>query len=255
MELPQAPRGSGLHPVTLVVISANQLAASSTFYSSVFGWQMMKMSAELMAAGATAGPAIALRAKVPEGFPGVVPYIGVSDVDAMMNRVVAGGATLERASWKIPMMGTLARFADVSGTIYGLTNAISPTGSPHVPMPFGTNPKPPVNSICSLEMYAKDDASPQFFAQLFGWGTLPTMPAYVAFDAGAGIGGVFQSHTPALPAVAYIYVVDVAATLVTIEAAGGKRLGDAMSMPGMGTFGYFTDPSSTTMALIGPPLT
>ena len=123
MELPQAPCGSGLHPVTLVVISAHELAASSTFDSTLFGWQMMKMSAELMAAGATAGPSIALRAKVPDGFPGVVPYIGVSDV---------------------------------------------------------------------------------------------------------------------------------AATLVAIEAAGGKRQGDAMSMPGMGTFGYFTDPSSTTMALIGP---
>ena len=252
MELPQAPVGSGQHPVSLVVISANQLAASSTFYSTVFGWQTMKMSAELMAAVAPAGPAIALRANVPAGFPGVVPYIGVSDVDAMMKRAIAAGATLERASWKIPMMGTLARFTDVSGTIYGLTNAIPPTGASHVPMPFGTNPKPPANSICSLEMFAKDEASPRFFAELFGWGTLPTMPAYVAFDAGAGIGGVFQSHTPALPAVAYIYVDDVAAKLIEIEGAGGKRLGDAMSMPGMGTFGYFTDPSSTTMAMIGP---
>lgn len=252
MELPQPPRGSGQHPITLVVISANQLAASSTFYSTVFGWQLMKMSAELTAAIAPGGPSIALRASVPDGFPGVVPYLGVSDVDAAMKRVTAAGATLERASWKIPSMGTLARFADVSGTIYGLTNAMSPIGSPHVPMPFGDNPKPPANTICSLEMFAKDDATPKFFAEQFGWGTLPTMPAFVAFDAGAGIGGVFQSHTPALPAVAYIYVSDVATKLAEIEAAGGKRLGDPMSMPGMGTFGYFTDPSTTTMAMIGP---
>lgn len=252
MELPQPPRGSGQHPVTLVVISANQLSESSTFYSAVFGWQLMKMSAELIAAIAPGGPSIALRANVADGFPGVVPYIGVTDVDAAIERVVAAGATLERAKWKIPAMGTLARFADVSGTIYGVTNAISPTGSPHVPMPFGDNPKPPANTICSLEMYAKDGGTPKFFGAQFGWGTLPTMPAFVAFDAGAGIGGVFQSHTPALPAVAYIYVADVAAKLLEIEAAGGKRLGDPMSMPGMGTFGYFTDPSATTMAMIGP---
>jgi predicted enzyme related to lactoylglutathione lyase len=252
MELPQAPVGNGQHPVTLVVISANDLSASSAFYTRVFGWPMMPMSAELTAASVTAGPMVALRAKVPDGFPGVVPYIGVRDVDESLQRVVSAGGAVERAPWKIPMMGTMARFADASGTIYGLTTAMSPAGSPHVPMPFGTNPKPPANSICSLEMYAKPESSPPAFCALLGWGTVPTMPAFVAFDAGAGVGGVFQSHTPALPAVAYIYVHDVAATLLEIEAAGGKRQGDAISMPGMGTFGYFSDPSSTTMALIGP---
>jgi predicted enzyme related to lactoylglutathione lyase len=252
MDLPQAPLGNGQHPVTLVVISANHLTESSAFYAKVFGWQMMKMSAELTAAQVPAGPMIALRANVPDGFPGVVPYIGVKDVDAMLQRVVSASGTVERASWTMPMLGTMARFADASGTIYGLTTFAPPTGSPHVPMPFGTNPKPPANSICSLEMYAKADASPPLFSEMFGWGTVPTMPAFVAFDAGAGVGGVFQSHTPALPAVAYIYVVDVAATLLAIDAAGGKRQGDAMSMPGMGTFGYFSDPSTTTMALIGP---
>ncbi len=252
MEMPQAPAGNGQHPVSLVVISANDLAASSAFYTNLFGWQLSKMSAELVGGVAPAGPTIALRSNVPAGFPGLVPYIGVTDVDAALTQVVAAGATVERAPWKIPMMGTMARFKDVSGTIYGLTNAVQPTGTPRIPMPFGDNPKPPTSAICSLEMYAIDAASPRFFAEQFGWGTVPTMPPYVAFDPGAGIGGVFQSHTPALPAVAYIYVASAVATLTAIDAAGGKRLGDAMSMPGMGTFGYFTDPSGTTMGLIGP---
>ncbi len=252
MDLPQAPSGSGKHPVTLVVISANDLAASSRFYSSVFGWQVMPMSAEMSAAVAPGGPAIALRGGVPAGFQGVVPFLSVSDVKGTLQRVVSAGATIERAPWTIPMMGTLARFADVSGTIYGLTSAMAPVAPARVPMPFGDNPKPPANTLCSLEMYAKDEASPLFFAQQFGFGTMPTTPAFVAFDVGAGIGGVFQSHTPALPAVAYIYATEVAATLSQIDAAGGKRQGDAMHMPGMGTFGYFSDPSGTTMGLIGP---
>ena len=78
------------------------------------------------------------------------------------------------------------------------------------------------------------------------------MPQYLAFDPGAGIGGVFQSHTPSLPAVAYIYVTDVAAKLAEIDAAGGKRMCEPMAMPGLGCFGYFTDPSGTSMGLIGP---
>ena len=252
MDLPQAPAGTAEHPITLVVISANDLAASRAFYASVFGWQMMPMSKELVAIVAPGGPPAALRANVPEGFPGVVPFIRAPRVEAILETVVAAGGAVERAPWKVPMIGTLARFTDPSGTIYGLTDALAPGGSPRVPMPFGNNPKPPAGAICSLEMYAATDASATFFHTLFGWGTLPTMPAFIAFDPGAGIGGVFQSHTPALPAVAYIYVEDPRATLTAIDAAGGARLGDAMSMPGMGTFGYFKDPSGSSMGLIGP---
>ena len=252
MDMPSPPAGSGQHPIALVVISANDLAASSAFYTKVFGWQMMNLSAELTAVVTPAGPPVALRANVPEGFPGVVPYVGVKNVDAALSRVTESGGAIDRTPWKVPAMGTLARFRDVSGTVYGVTDALAPGGAPSIPMPFGTNPKPPAGAICSVEMYAADEASPRFFHELFGWGTMATMPQFVAFDPGAGIGGVFQSHTPALPAVAYIYVADAASSLTAIEAAGGQRQGDAMSMPGMGTFGYFKDPSGTTMGLIGP---
>jgi len=81
---------------------------------------------------------------------------------------------------------------------------------------------------------------------------LATMPQYMAFDPGAGVGGVFQSHTPATPALAYIYATNVEAKLAEIEAAGGKRVGAPMRMPGAGCFGYFQDPSGTSIGLIGP---
>ncbi len=45
---------------------------------------------------------------------------------------------------------------------------------------------------------------------------------------------------------------DVAAKLAALEEAGGKRLAEPMSAPGMGTFGYLTDPSGTALGLIGP---
>jgi predicted enzyme related to lactoylglutathione lyase len=78
------------------------------------------------------------------------------------------------------------------------------------------------------------------------------MPQFMAFDPGAGIGGVFQSHTAAMPAVAYIYSTNVSATLEAIQGAGGTAMGEPMRIPGMATFGYFTDPSGTNMGLIGP---
>jgi predicted enzyme related to lactoylglutathione lyase len=252
-ELPRVPEGSGQHPIALVVISAKDLAASSAFYSQVFGWQIQPMSAELASFVGAAGPTGALRAKVPAGFPGMVPYIGVPDVDAMLQRLVAAGGTIERVAWSIPMVGKLARFKDPAGTIYGLTDAITPGGAPRIPIPMGSNPKPPAGAICSLEMYAAEEAATAtFFGSLFGWGTLATMPQYMAFDPGAGVGGVFQSHTPAMPALAYIYATDVGAKLAEIEAAGGKRIGEPMRMPGAGCFGYFKDPSDTNIGLIGP---
>jgi predicted enzyme related to lactoylglutathione lyase len=252
-EIPKVPAGSGQHPITLVVLSANNLAASGAFYSKVFGWQLQPMSAELTAFGPPAGPGGALRSNIGAGFPGMVPYIAVPDVDTALGRVVAAGGAIEKKPWSVPMVGKLARFKDLAGTIYGLTDAPAPGPIPHMPMPFGSNPKPPAGAICSLEMYADDGAAAaRFFGEQFGWGTLATMPQYLAFDPGAGLGGVFQSHTPSLPAVAYIYSTDVEATLKAIEDAGGKRMGQPMRMPGAGCFGYFQDPSQTSMGLIGP---
>ena len=81
---------------------------------------------------------------------------------------------------------------------------------------------------------------------------MPTMPQYVMFDPGAGIGGVFQSHTPGTRGIPFIYSVDVRATIAAIEAAGGVSMSEPMAAPGMATFGYFRDPSGTPMGLIGP---
>lgn len=250
--MPEIPRGDGKHPIQLVVISANDLAASTTFYTTLFGWQAHSMSAELTAIVAPGGPGIALRSGIPAGFPGLVPYVAVSDVKAGLAQAVAAGGSVEREPWSVPMVGKLARFKDPSGTIWGLSEAMTPGAVPHIPMPFGDNPKPVPGSICSLEMYAADhDVAAKFFGGLFGWGSAVTMPQFLAFDAGAGIGGVLQAHTPTLPAVAYIYVKDTRATLDAIDAAGGKRQGDAMAIPGLACFGYFSDPSGTVMGLIG----
>jgi predicted enzyme related to lactoylglutathione lyase len=253
MEMPEIPAGTGKHPVLLVAISANSMTESKAFYSRLFNWQPMPISAEITACVTPGGPTVSLRSNTPVGFQGMVPFIGVADVDKALQETVAAGATIERAPWNVPMVGKLARFTDGSGTVYGLTSALSPGEVPSVPMPFGSNPKPPAGSICSLEMFARDaGTTASFFTANFGWGTRETMPSYLAFNPGAGVGGTFQSHTPTMPAVAYVYVSDVRATLDEIDANGGKRMGDAMPVPGAGTFGYFIDPSGTRMGLIGP---
>jgi predicted enzyme related to lactoylglutathione lyase len=251
-EYPDVPTGSGKHPIPFVAISANALPLSTAFYQRIFGWQTHTVTPEITGAATPAGPNVALRANMSDGFPGVVPFIAVADVHVMLDRIVAGGGAIERTPWSVPMTGTLARFTDPSGTIYGLIGGVLDTLAP-IPVPFGSNPKPAAGTICSVEMYSKDHTvTARFFNELFEWGTRETIPQYLGFNPGAGISGVFQSHTPSLPALAYVYVPDVAGTLKEIEAAGGARTGNPMSAGGMGTFGYFTDPSRTNMGLIGP---
>jgi predicted enzyme related to lactoylglutathione lyase len=253
VEIAEVPAGNGQHPITLVVLSAGNLSASAAFYSQVFGWRMEPVSAVLTIAAAPAGPAVSLRSDIPDGFPGTVPFITVADVHAALKKVAEAGGSVDHDTWHMPATGRLARFKDPSGTIYGLTGAVQPGRLPRLPSPLGAGPKPPAGTVCSLEMYAADGAATaRFFTTLFGWGSGETMPQFMGFDPGAGIGGVFQSHTPSLPAVAYIYAIDVGATLQAVDAAGGSRTGDAMSMPGVGCFGYFKDPSGTAVGLIGP---
>jgi predicted enzyme related to lactoylglutathione lyase len=209
------------------------------------------VTSEVTGAATPAGPNVALSANTPR-VAGVVPFIGVAEVHVVLDRIVAAGGTVERSPWSAPTAGLLARFMDPSGTIYGLTGGVPGTLAP-IPLPFGSNAKPPAGTICSVEMYSRDHtATARFFNELFEWGTRETMPRYLGFDPGAGISGVFQSHTPSLPAVAYVYVPDVAVALQEIDDAGGTRTAEPMSAPGMGTFGYFTDPSGTSMGLIGP---
>jgi predicted enzyme related to lactoylglutathione lyase len=182
-----------------------------------------------------------------------VPFIGTHDVDSALARAVAAGGSIDQLPFDVAPAGRFARFKDASGTVYGLTDAVPPGGMPRLGMPFGANFKTAEGTVCSVEMHAADGAAAaRFFGDLFGWGSMETMPQYMAFDPGAGIAGVFQSHTPALPGVAYLYARDVVAKVAEIEAAGGKRTGDPMPVPGLATFGYFTDPSGTNMGLIGP---
>ncbi len=251
--MPNIPRGNGTHPVSFLLLAAKDLETSRAFYAKLFGWSMMPLSAELAAGTGPAGPGMALRANQPEGAQTCVPFLGVASVNATIERVVAAGGAVERAPWTIPVLGTLARIQDPSGTVYGLFESKGVPAQPHMPMPFGDHPKPPPGSICSLEMHATSAASAaSFFGDVFGWGTMETMPGYLGFDPGAGVGGVFQTHTPATRGMAYVWSSDVKASLSLIATAGGTPIGAPAALPGMGTFGYFADPSGTAMGLIGP---
>lgn len=240
------------HSIPVVVLSARRLAASSDFYAHVFGWRVRRETDEIAVVIARAGPTIALRCYGGEDEQPVIPFIQVDDAELALARVLAGGARISRPPYDVPLAGRIARFTDASGTVYGLTSANPPGAVPSVPMPVGANPRPLEGTICNVELYSHDlQATARLFHEQFGWEAIPTTPNYTSFDPRAGITGIWQSHTPVPSALPYIYVSDVAATLAAIDAAGGRHHGEAVAVPGMATFGYFTDPSGTPVGLMG----
>jgi predicted enzyme related to lactoylglutathione lyase len=249
---PHAPAGSAEHPVCWLEIVTKDVEKSRAFYAELFGWQIQAMGDFVMFFPA-AGPSGNFKTDAAPGTQGVIPHIYTTEMQATLDSVVAHGGAVAEPLRMLGEKEATAMFTDAAGTLYGIVNAAPQLPVPHFPPVFGSGPKPPAGSICSLELYGGDFAKVrELFGDYFGWGLLDTMPQYLMFDPGTGIGGVFQSHTAVAKAVAYIWVDDVPATISAIEAAGGKRMGDPMAMPGFGTFGYFTDPAGTAMGLIGP---
>jgi predicted enzyme related to lactoylglutathione lyase len=250
--MPEIPNGSGEHPLCWIEIAASDVAASREFYSKVFGWQMFDESLEYQMFMPAAGPGGAIVPAGPERVQGTVPFIYGADLPALVAEIEAHGGTLVQQLTDVPPALT-AEFLDQAGTRFGLVNMAPQLPVPHIPTVFGDAPKPPTGTICSIELYGGDLAvAREFFGGVLGWGVLDTMPQYMGFNPGAGIGGVFQAHTAVAKSMPYIWVEDVNQSLADIEAAGGKRMGDPMALPGFGTFGYFTDPCGTAMGLLGP---
>ena len=250
---PKVPAGSGEHPVCWLEIVTNDVAKSRAFYSELFGWHIEAMGDFVMFL-LPDGPSGNFKTDAEPGTQSVIPHIYAKDMQQLLDDAVARGGEIVEAPRAVGENGeATAMFKDAAGTVYGVVNAAPQLPVPHFPPIFGSGPKPPAGTICSLELYGGDFARTRdFFGGVLGWGLMDTMPQYLMFEPGAGIGGVFQSHTAVTKSLAYIWVDDVKATLTAIEAAGGKRMGEPMALPGFGTFGYFTDPSGTAMGLIGP---
>jgi predicted enzyme related to lactoylglutathione lyase len=246
------PVGSGEHWVSWLEFVTSDTEASAAFFGDVFGWEIMPFMEgySLWMPSQTEG-IVGCGFSSESMGQAAVYYIYEADIDGRLAAIeAAGGSTLMP---KMPIaegMPNIAVFRDNSGVVVGLVDAALPAAD--VPFVFGKGKRPSVNRFCSIEMYSAGfPGTSEFFREQFGWDTQPAMEGYLSWNSGAGLSGVFQSHTPDMPVIAYIFVDDVQAALDAVTAAGGTTFGDAMSMEGIATFGYFTDPGGVVMGLIG----
>jgi predicted enzyme related to lactoylglutathione lyase len=256
--MPQAPAGKGTHPICWLEIQAKDMAASRKFYGEVFGWEITEFDRPDYVMFSSPGGLMGALTAQPhdlERTQGSMATICTQTMDADIAALEALGIEFVEPKTAIGEGEHVAHTAvirDSAGTLYGLVDMAPELPVPHIPSGLGSGAKPPANALSSIELYGDFAQVKQLFGDLFGWGLLDTMPQYMMFDAGGGIGGVFQSHTAVAHSMPYIYVDDVRAKLAAIVAAGGKQIGEPASMPGMGTFGYFTDPNGVGLGLIGP---
>jgi predicted enzyme related to lactoylglutathione lyase len=102
--------------------------------------------------------------------------------------------------------------------------------------------------------------SDEFYAQVFGWKiTVDNNFNYHQFEAGPGPGGGFVSTTEAGPdgnvqgevgkPLIYLNSEDIDADLAKVVQHGGKVITPKGEIPGIGWFGFFTDPTGNRLAL------
>jgi hypothetical protein len=108
--------------------------------------------------------------------------------------------------------------------------------------------------IVHVEFSAHDlEAARDFYSKLFDW-KVQQMPEmnYATFDTGEGVGGGFnpvQENNPAGTVAVYVHSDDIDASLAKAEELGGKTLVPKSEIPGVGWFGFFSDPTGNMIGL------
>ena len=101
-------------------IPATDAAGLAEFYEAVFGWTISPGRPDHVSFQDASGDLIgAFVTQWPAGEPGIVPYISVDDVDAILESVVTRGGSVHTQPY---LEGNLnvARFRDPAGNVVGV---------------------------------------------------------------------------------------------------------------------------------------
>ncbi len=165
---------NGGSPFVWYELMTSDAKQAQDFYSKVIGWTakdagMPGMKHTLFdALGCTIAGMMARVRSAGEGCmdarPGWFGYIGVADVDAAAEKVMAEGGKILRAAGDIPGVGRFAVAADPQGAMFSL---YSPKADMEPPADFGSRK---VGHPSWHELYARDgEAVFPFYEKVFGW--------------------------------------------------------------------------------------
>lgn len=237
--------------------------AARAFYEGVVGW---RIDAESMAPGGTeyrllhaadgdVGGVLTLDAAMlaAGAKPAWLGYIGVTDVDATVDRLKAAGGSVHVPPTDIPDTGRFAMVADPQGVPFYLMRGFSDRASTACS-------RTETGHVSWNELQTSDaDAGFAFYADLFGWAKAGGMPmpwGEYSFLTGTGTAepwGAIMPREKAEHPVGWTYyfrVPDIEAAHAAVRALGGTALSDPMTVPGGDRVFHAIDPQGAGFGLV-----
>ncbi len=235
-------------------------AAAIEFYSHVVGWSAAAMPSSgipytlLSHGGVNVG---GVMQQTPEMCTAGAPpcwlgYVGVADVDAMIEQVKAAGGSVLMPAADIPDVGRFALVADPHGAAFFLMTPISkeplPVVAPDAPGHVGWR-----------ELHAGDGAAAwEFYSSLFGWTKdmavdMGPIGVYQTFaTGGAPVGGMMtkMAQSPRPFWTFYFTVPSLGEALERTKARGGQVIHGPQQVPGGSFIANCMDPQGAMFSLV-----
>lgn len=235
--------------------------AAAAFYGEVLGWTAASadqpgVDYRLFSAN---GTPVAGHMKLPDAAEeagmrsGWLGYIGVGDVDASVDEIVAAGGRVHMAAMDMPGVGRMALVADPQGVPFYVMRGASeePSGS------FDARKA----GHCSWnELSTPDQAGAlEFYTRQFGWRAGDVMPmgemgGYQFIHHGEAMIGAMMTNPPGNPpGWKFAFGVgDIEEAAARIAAAGGTVQHGPIEVPGGDRVVMASDPQGVRFIAVGP---
>lgn len=240
-------------------LMTTDMEAARTFYADVVGWGTRDasmpglgynqfMAGTIPVAGVATMPEEAKRAGATAHWIG---YVGVDDIDAAVDRIVALGGTVR---FPPTNFADISRFAIVADSQMATLALVTRFKSQEEDRPEQGTP----GHVDWHELLAADwEKAIAFYCKLFGWQKAEShvgmMGTYQQFSIGGeALGGMF-TKPPTLPVPFWLYyfnVDDIEAAATRVEAGGGTILYGPTTVPGGASVVHCLDPHGAAFALI-----
>lgn len=233
--------------------AAKDLAASNSFYSSLFGWEADDQGEEFghYTLLRKDGKTVAGNMGAMEGQPSAwVSYVSVDDADATTDLAKKAGATVFVEPMDVSDIGRMAVFADPTGAVIGIWQAKTFSGA-ELANESG--------SFAWNELNTRNiPAAKAFYTEVFGWSPNDMDMGgmtYTEWKLGdrpvAGMQSMPEMVPSEVPAhwLVYFAVDDADATVSKATGAGATTLLPPMDIP-PGRFAVLADPDGAAFAVI-----
>lgn len=243
-------------------LGTNDLDAASTFYNSVFNWEIVDPGMEghdyrvAQIDGSMVAGMMSLADQTGDPPPNWLIYFTADDVDATAEAVADSGGQVLVAPQDIPGTGRFAVLLDPQGAAFGVLQP-QPMDSGEAENRAFDQAKMGHGNWHEL-MVPDPAAAFDWYATLFGWSKgeamdMGEMGTYQLFaHDGADIGGMMiQGDSPVPCWLAYIGVPSTNAAIETINAGGGSIILGPMEVPGGAFVAVASDPQGAVFAVAG----